>query len=86
MIDNQKELLSTYKDWQSAVKEVTLDTTLSVEDQNKRIEELNRYYGAIINDITTDNYEYRKYLSKDAYDSLAQTYLNDKINFENTLF
>ena len=86
MIDNQKELLSTYKDWQSAVKEVTLDTTLSVEDQNKRIEELNRYYGAIINDITTDNYEYRKYLSKDAYDSLAQTYLNDKTNFENTLF
>ena len=85
MIDNQKELLSTYKDWQSAVKDVTLDTTLTVEQQQQRISELNHYYGDIMNGITADNYQYRKYLSEDAYNSLANTYLTDASNFENAL-
>lgn len=80
-IKNQQDFLNTTKDWQKAIKAVYEDTTLSAEQQQEKVSMLNQYYGAIINDQTALDADFRKFLMQDTFNSLASLYETDVMNF-----
>lgn len=82
-----KSNLDSYYDmteeWQSKVKDVYKDTTLTAEEQQEKIAMLNKYYGNIINGLTEQNESLKKYMMLDTFDELAKMYNVDVENFRN---
>lgn len=69
-------------EWQTKVKEVYKDTTLSVEEQQQKIALLNEYYGDIINGLIEQNEYLKIRMFEDTYISLASLYDTDAFRYK----
>ena len=81
--NNLNDYYKTVTDWEDKIKDVYLDTTLSVQEQQQKVELLNKYYGEKVNNLIEQNEDLRKYLMNDTFVSLAQMYDTDVDNFMN---
>lgn len=81
--NNLSDYYKTVTDWEDKIKDVYLDTTLSVQEQQQKVELLNRYYGERVNSLIEQNEGLRQYLMYDTFVSLAQMYDTDVDNFMN---
>ena len=81
-----KNNLDTYYDtvdeWQDKVKDVYKDTTLTVEQQQKKVALLNEYYGDIITDLTKDNEDLKKFMMEDTFNEMAKMYDTNVENYK----
>ena len=80
---NLDSYYSTVSDWQDKVKNVYLDTTLTAEEQQQKIEQLNAFYGEKINILTDQNETLRQGLMRDTFIALADMYDVNVENFSN---
>ena len=81
-----KNNLDTYYDtvdeWQDKIKDVYKDTTLTVEQQQKKVALLNEYYGDIITDLTKDNEDLKKFMMEDTFNEMAKMYDTNVENYK----
>lgn len=79
--NNLDTYYSLISQWQDKVKEVYLDTTLTVAQQNEKVALLNKYYGEMINNNLADNGQIRKNMTADVITAISGEYARDKDNF-----
>lgn len=80
--NNLDSYYDTTTEWQDKVKDVYKDTTLTAEEQQQKIALLNEYYGEIINDLTRDNEDLKKFMMQDTFDEMAKMYDTNVENFQ----
>lgn len=80
--NNLKTIYDTAEEYKSKIEEVYLDTTLTADEQQAKIAELNHYYGNMINDLTGDNEELKQLMMKDTFDSLGKYYDENVVDFQ----
>ena len=80
--NNLDSYYDTTTEWQDKVKDIYKDTTLTAEEQQQKIALLNEYYGEIINDLTRDNEDLKKFMMQDTFDEMAKMYDTNVENFQ----
>ena len=80
--NNLDSYYDTVEDWQDKVKDVYKDTTLTVDQQQKKVAMLNEYYGDIINGLTQNNEDLKKYMMEDTFNEMAKMYDTNVDNFK----
>lgn len=77
---------SLVTEWQDKVKNVYLDTTLTVEEQDQKVALLNKHYGELINLNMQDNKNLRTKMVADTITTIAGQYETDTKNFDKETF
>ena len=77
---------SLVTEWQDKVKNVYLDTTLTVEEQDQKVALLNKQYGQLINLNMQDNKNIRTKMVADTITAIAGQYDADTKNFDKETF
>ena len=77
---------SLVTEWQDKVKNVYLDTTLTVKEQDQKVALLNKQYGQLINLNMQDNKNIRTKMVADTITAIAGQYDADTKNFDKETF
>lgn len=80
--NNLNDYYNTTEQFNDKIKQVYKDTTLSAEEQNQKIAMLYQHYGNIINGLTQQNEDLKKFMMEDTFNEMAKMYNTDVENFK----
>lgn len=81
--NNLNDYYDTTKEMNEKIRDVYKDTTLSAEEQNQKIAMLYEYYGDIINGLTQQNEDLKRFMMEDTFNEMAKMYDTNVQNFKN---
>lgn len=81
--NNLNDYYDTTEEMNEKIRDVYKDTTLSAEEQNQKIAMLYEYYGDIINGLTQQNEDLKKFMMEDTFNEMAKMYDTNVQNFKN---
>ena len=81
--NNLDDYYDTTEEMNEKIRDVYKDTTLSAEEQNQKIAMIYEYYGDIINNLTQQNEDLKKFMMEDTFNEMAKMYNTNVQNFKN---
>ena len=81
--NNLDDYYDTTEEMNEKIRDVYKDTTLSAEEQNQKIAMLYEYYGDIINGLTQQNEDLKRFMMEDTFNEMAKMYDTNVQNFKN---
>lgn len=81
--NNLDDYYNTTEEMNERIRDVYKDTTLSAEEQNQKIAMIYEYYGDIINGLTQQNEDLKKFMMEDTFNEMAKMYDTNVQNFKN---
>ncbi len=81
--NNLDDYYDTAEEMNEKIRDVYKDTTLSAEEQNQKIAMIYEYYGDIINGLTQQNEDLKKFMMEDTFNEMAKMYDTNVQNFKN---
>lgn len=81
--NNLDDYYDTTEEMNERIRDVYKDTTLSAEEQNQKIAMIYEYYGDIINGLTQQNEDLKRFMMEDTFNEMAKMYNTDVQNFKN---
>ena len=81
--NNLNDYYDTTEEMNERIRDVYKDTTLSAEEQNQKIAMIYEYYGDIINGLTQQNEDLKRFMMEDTFDEMAKMYNTNVQNFKN---
>lgn len=81
--NNLNDYYDTTEEMNEKIRDVYKDTTLSAEEQNQKIAMIYEYYGDIINGLTQQNEDLKRFMMEDTFDEMAKMYNTNVQNFKN---
>lgn len=81
--NNLNDYYDTTEEMNKKIRDVYKDTTLSAEEQNQKIAMLYEYYGDIINGLTQQNEDLKRFMMEDTFNEMAKMYDTNVQNFKN---
>lgn len=81
--NNLNSYYDTTEEMNEKIRDVYKDTTLSAEEQNQKIAMIYEYYGDIINGLTQQNEDLKRFMMEDTFNEMAKMYNTNVQNFKN---
>lgn len=81
--NNLDDYYNTTEEMNERIRDVYKDTTLSAEEQNQKIAMIYEYYGDIINGLTQQNEDLKRFMMEDTFNEMAKMYDTNVQNFKN---
>lgn len=81
--NNLDDYYDTTEEMNEKIRDVYKDTTLSAEEQNQKIAMIYEYYGDIINGLTQQNEDLKRFMMEDTFNEMAKMYDTNVQNFKN---
>lgn len=83
--NNLEEMRTSYAEWDSAIRAIANDATLSESERQAKMQEINTYYGDVINGIVSQNETIRLNYKKSTFDLYKTLYGEDSDAYKRML-